>query len=131
MTRINVGIPPHELCDAHLIAEYRELPRAWNGKFINKPPLHFTLGTGHVLWCAQYPGMLSDRFVAIVAEMQYRGFSPIFLTPPEFALISDKRPPLHEVERARPILQERIRSRLSTAKREPKWTNRTKPDWVN
>jgi len=37
MTRINIGILPHDLTDQHLLAEFRELPRIPNRvkKFVN------------------------------------------------------------------------------------------------
>jgi deoxyribonuclease (pyrimidine dimer) len=54
MTRVNC-IPVRELCDKHLLSEYRELPRVftWLEKVIeknNRPriPAHYVLGTGHM-----------------------------------------------------------------------------------
>ena len=53
MTRINVGIPPAELINQHLIAEHREIKRIPNciakGKYnMDGIPDKFKLGTGHV-----------------------------------------------------------------------------------
>ena len=53
MTRINVGIPPAELVNQHLIAEHREIKRIPNciakGKYnMDGIPDKFKLGTGHV-----------------------------------------------------------------------------------
>ena len=58
MTRINVGICEEELCDQHLVAEYRELPRLFG--HIPKGPIPgcFTLGRGHVNYCSQFQGFL-------------------------------------------------------------------------
>ena len=59
MTRINL-VPPEELYDQHIIAEYREirsltrgLLRCFNGKKgipKSRIPKKFTLNTGHVLF---------------------------------------------------------------------------------
>lgn len=117
MTRVNVGIEPHELCDQHLIAEYRELPRCF-ASFKQRPPEQFTLGRGHVTWCAQYPGMLADRHRALVAEMRRRGFRVSYPEPP---VADGARPEQKEVARARRIVLERIRERLGSMK-EPRWS---------
>lgn len=75
MTRINVGISVEELCDQHLVAEYRELPRAFGVPPKTPPPPAFKLGKGHVAWCAQSQGSLLLRLVELRQEMQYRGFA--------------------------------------------------------
>jgi len=129
MTRINLGIEPQELCDSHLLGEYRELPRFWNLRLVSKPPLHFTLNKGHVLWCAQFPRTLAERFADLVAEMQHRGFKPQFLRAPAAARRSTLRAPASELERARPLLQERILAGLPTMRRVV-WTGRAIPVWV-
>lgn len=123
MTRINVGICPRDLCDQHLLAEYRELPRAFK-KPKGKAPGGFKLGPGHVTWCAQFPGMLAERFLAIVDECQRRGFSVQFKDPPSGAL-DGERPPTEEVLRARSIVASRIKERLDGMIRNghaPRWT---------
>lgn len=81
MTRINV-VPVTELCDKHLLAEYRELPRvfalatAWynRGGDVEDLPAVYTLGTGHVkffydklLWCF-------NRQFYLYGECLARGF---------------------------------------------------------
>ena len=53
MTRINIGIPPKQLTNKHLIAEHREIKRIPNviskGKYnLKSIPPEFTLGKGHV-----------------------------------------------------------------------------------
>ena len=113
MTRINVGIDPKTLCDQHLIAEYRELPRLWNFKSKTKPPPFFKLGSGHVIWCAQYQGMLVDRFKSIVDEMFYRGFKVSFPNPPD-NILNNLRPNENEIKYAGVIVQERLNSKLKT-----------------
>lgn len=54
MTRINL-VHPSRLCDQHLLAELRELPRIPNGvlsgrlkRHYDDAPEHYVLGYGHV-----------------------------------------------------------------------------------
>ena len=131
MTRINVGIYPRELCDQHLIAEYKELPRAFAlrfGEYRTDTPKNFCLGRGHVLWCGAHAVSLMHRFDALVAEMQARGFNPKFTEAPD--LRNEWQWADWEEQRARRILIPRICSRLVSMSREPKWTNRVAPEWV-
>ena len=115
MTRINVGIFPEELCDKHLVAEYRELPRLWNFHPKSSPPDHFVLGKGHMLWCVQFPGMLYDRFVGLVNEMRFRGFTVNYPSPPEWAR-NGKRPNQLEIDKARVIVMDRLKERMINMK---------------
>lgn len=85
MTRINT-IDPRFLCDKHLAAEYRELPRVLNlavkrlesldPRFVmdNYPnvPDTYRLGTGHVTFFADKLGWLYRRHLQLIAELQYR-----------------------------------------------------------
>lgn len=84
MTRINC-VPPQELCREHLVAEYRELPRAltlvkaaaWcRGERPDDPrnPRAYTLGTGHVRFFYPRVLFLHRRFTALVQEMDLRGY---------------------------------------------------------
>ena len=85
MTRINI-IPPKELYDQHLIAEYREItmvPAALNrtlnsknGLDHNKIPKKYTLNKGHVYFFYNKGKYLNLRYLKIIKEMQYRGFQP-------------------------------------------------------
>jgi len=88
MTRINSAIPPADLCDQHLVAEYRELPRisglAWKratstGKKV-QAPLEFTLGQGHMAFFVDKGGFCAFRFGLLVNEMEARGFHVNFRT---------------------------------------------------
>ena len=130
MTRINVGIEPSELCDQHLQAEYRELPRLFNKVSKNKAPIRFKLGKGHNLWCQERQGLLHDRYIAIIKEKEYRGFKSKYQSPPPETK-NGKRPSEAELKRARSILLERIRERMdsmwdsSDPKNWPRWTKRT------
>jgi hypothetical protein len=136
MTRINAGILPCELCDAHLIAEYKELPRmvAFAEKRLSTHgsagprPQEPTLGTGHMAYFLPFGKTLQDRFLSLVAEMKYRGFSPAFDWrgyPQELNGIMDEE---HEAK-ARILLMDRIRTRLAGMDR-VKWTKRNKPEWA-
>lgn len=85
MTRINC-IPVEELHNKHLVAEYRELPRALTlaVKHIKKPvgitwykfPAAYTMGTGHVRFFYNRLKYLEQRYSALIVEMQRRGFEP-------------------------------------------------------
>jgi hypothetical protein len=134
MTRINVGIKPCELCDQHLIAEYKELPRAYGKRYKARPPEHFRLGTGHVAWCAQYQQSLWVRHRELVAEMHHRGFATnINLSMPDndaFYAFGWMCWQVTEEKRARYILQDRIHERLDTMRGAPRWTRRLRPEWV-
>jgi|SRR5690606_3044651 len=87
MTRINC-IPPQQLSRAHLVAEYRELPRIFalvraaiqRGEKPTDPrnPQVYTLGRGHVRFFYPRLGYLVERQQAIIAEMIARGYNPSF-----------------------------------------------------
>lgn len=79
MTRINL-VPPSTLHSKHLLAEYRELPRVFKLAEAAqhrdiKIPAAYLLGTGHVAFFYNKLGFLAQRFQAIVAECQKRGFN--------------------------------------------------------
>lgn len=80
MTRINVGIPPKELTNKHLIAEHRELKRIPNvvarGRYnLKSIPPQFTLGKGHVSFFYDKLGYLKERYVDLYNECISRGFN--------------------------------------------------------
>lgn len=88
MTRINI-IPPSELNDKMLLAEYREIARLPNnlrkslsrkGKpfSMSEIPDKYTLGKGHVKFFYLRMQFLKNRFLSLVLEMQNRGFTPKF-----------------------------------------------------
>lgn len=137
MTRINIGIPAVELCDEHLVVEYRELPRmrsfvvqrlrcfVGTGPRPEEPTLDF----GHMCYFIPYGKWLRARFESLVAEMVYRGFQPTFIWreyPVQFTVLD--LPPGHE-DIGRPLLRARILCRLA-GMRSPRWTNRTPPSWA-
>jgi|TARA_R110000787_G_scaffold71914_1_gene160166 deoxyribonuclease (pyrimidine dimer) len=80
MTRINVGIPPAELVNQHLLAEHREIKRIPNcvakGKYnMDGMPERFKLGTGHVKFFYNKLLYLKKRYVTIYEECIKRGFN--------------------------------------------------------
>lgn len=88
MTRINL-VPVSELCDAHLLAEHREIKRIPNCILNNKVKLdgnygeQYTLGKGHVRFFYNKLPWLFLRYGDIHAECLRRGFnvknySPVF-----------------------------------------------------
>jgi hypothetical protein len=91
MTRINT-VDPRVLTSKHLVAEYRELPRIFGlaaaafqrGELPTDPrnPTTYCLGAGHVRFFYNKLAFLTDRFRAIVLEMQSRGFHPQYTNPP-------------------------------------------------
>ena len=80
MTRINVGIPPVELINQHLIAEHREIKRIPNciakGKYnMEGIPDKFKLGTGHVKFFYNKLLYLKNRYTSLYNECIKRGFN--------------------------------------------------------
>jgi len=128
MTRINVSIPPADLCDQMLLAELRELPRCYAHRQDGGPE-RFTLGAGHVLWCSRYQRSLAERHLDLREEAAiHRGFlvAPMRV----FAqFTADQEWSFSDLLDAYGPLTERIKLRLSQMVRQPKWTNRPRPSW--
>ena len=86
MTRINL-VPPEELSDQHLVAEYREifmvgssLQRSlrspnW-GEAKKSIPKKFTLNKGHVKFFYDKGKYLSERYDELINEMKKRNMNP-------------------------------------------------------
>lgn len=78
MTRINV-VPVSELCDKHLLAEYRELPRVFTCARQPLPgekfPTAYTLGAGHMKFFYDKLAFLYRRAKALYKEGRARGFN--------------------------------------------------------
>ena len=133
MTRINAGVPPSTLCDQHLIAEYRELPRIHPLalRYVNKPvtlasrqPDEFKLGKGHMLFFVDKGRYLHGRWYTITREMRRRGFT-VNLEWREWpqSLYGDWVPS----ERETKIAQDRIDERLTEMSEDgnpPRYTKR-------
>ena len=88
MTRINL-VAPSTLHTKHLVAEYRELPRAFSlarkAQYIlhtKHIPKEYVLGTGHVTFFYDKLLFLIKRYTLLCAEMSIRGFNfnPISLS---------------------------------------------------
>ena len=118
MTRINIGVPPRELTNKHLIAEHREIKRIPNvvskGKYnLKGVPPQFTLGKGHVSFFYDKLGYLKKRYIELYTECRARGFnvqnyeSSWDNVPPE--LMNDYTPTERDVQ----IITERINDRLA------------------
>lgn len=124
MTRINC-IPPSELVDKHLVAEYRELPRIFGlvkkaqergltPLNINATP-DYVLGTGHVKFFYDKLQYLQKRQQMLINEMRKRVFKPKFVNVEELMQginqmwYGDWEPD----EKAMAINRARIKERLS------------------
>lgn len=85
MTRINI-LPPEELTDQHLVAEYREIfmvgpslqrsLKSKNGFDKNRIPKRYTLNGGHVLFFYDKGEYLHKRYIDLINEMKLRGMNP-------------------------------------------------------
>lgn len=85
MTRVNL-VPPKELMDQHLLAEWRELKmvpaslrRSLRGysvdEILRRIPPKFTLGRGHVTFFYDKLSYLYARYQYLVEELLARGFN--------------------------------------------------------
>ena len=121
MTRINVGIPPAELINQHLIAEHREIKRIPNciakGKYnMEGIPDKFKLGTGHVKFFYNKLLYLKNRYTSLYNECIKRGFNVqnyigAWNNVPE-KLMNDYKPTYVD----RLIVQQRINEKLNNEK---------------
>ena len=118
MTRINVGIPPSELTDKHLLAEHREIKRIPNcvlkGKYnMDGIPDRFKLGKGHVKFFYNKLFYLFKRYIKLYDECKNRGFNvQNYCKAWDYApkeLLNDYEP----TERDRLIVQQRINEKLN------------------
>ena len=110
MTRINL-VPVEELCNKHLVAEYRELPRISKAaKHITDAPSSYVLGKGHCKFFYDKGLFLQKRFAQLVAEMNKRGFTTNFTEYRQHpdGLNNDYVPSDNEIE----INRQRIKERL-------------------
>ena len=129
MTRINI-VPPNELTDQHLIAEYREItmvPAALKRTLLSKGGLrknkistHYTLNTGHVYFFYNKGKYLHRRYDELIREMRLRGFTadPKRVFPYEIfmdnGLYEDWIPTIEDYK----IIRERIRQKIAM---KPEW----------
>jgi len=133
MTRINI-VPPKELSDQHLVAEYREifmvgpaLQRSLKSSRFNvqRIPKTYTLGQGHVMFFYDKGCYLQKRYCSLRDQMISRGMKPnpsrvfdINKFPQPFR--RDWVPSANELQ----IARERINSKIAQKKH---WYRFTKP----
>ena len=128
MTRINI-LPPTELTDQHLIAEYREitmvpgsLKRTLKSKVGFRPERiskKYTLNAGHVYFFYDKGEYLDKRYDELVEEMKFRGFNPDPERRFPQELYNDWMPTLEEQK----IVKQRIEEKI---KMKPNWYRHTK-----
>ena len=128
MTRINL-LPPQELYDQHLMAEYRELPmvlaslrRSLRSPNFNvgKIPKQYTLNSGHVMFFYSRLEWLKCRYDLLCEELYKRNYN---ISPDDRNVVWDGFPKWcygtwKETERDIDINRKRIVERISA-----------KPDW--
>ena len=117
MTRINVGVPPMELCDKHLMAEAREIKRIPNcvakGKYdLKGQPKEFTLGTGHVKFFYDKLGYLFTRYEELYTECISRGFNVEYYGDAWNDIPKNLMGHYEPTDEDRAIIRERINERL-------------------
>lgn len=133
MTRVNV-VPVEELSNQWLIAEYRELPRVIKQDIsIEGAPDRYCLGKGHVKWAKKHACWTIGRYFQICIEMRYRGFT---VSHPAWRLYNEwdgegKGYAYALSKRDIAINRQRLIEKYRLKPNYYKWTNRTKPEWLN
>jgi deoxyribonuclease (pyrimidine dimer) len=133
VTRINV-VPPEELADQHLVAEYREIFMVGSAlqRSLRSPnwaknkktwPSTFKLNGGHVKFFYDKGKYLQKRYRELIAEMKRRGMNP----DPARLFKRDQWPDdLYNdwtpTETARKIVRQRIRERIAARPGWYRWT---------
>jgi len=133
MTRINI-IPPEELMDQHLIAEYREITMvpgslkrtlaSKKGLDVSKIPSTYTLNKGHVYFFYNKGKYLAKRYQLLITEMKKRGFNPDSNRKFPIEIFKDNKldndwtPSQYDYAIIRQRIQERIEQR-------PSWYRKT------
>jgi len=136
MTRINIGIPPKQLTNRHLMAEHRELKRIPNvvsrGRYnLKTAPPEFTLGKGHVSFFYDKLGYLKERYIELYNECRARGLNvQSYLSswdgvPPQ--LMNSYTPTERDIQ----IVSERIADRLANPLAKQKRENGLQKDVRN
>ena len=130
MTRINL-VPPEELCDQHLLAELRELPRIPNavlkGRYsLEGMPKEYTLGKGHVKFFYNKLSFLMVRYDCLMREACMRGFNISYRFPMASVLtdysITGLVNTYFPTPEALALNRARIAERLEAMK--PRWTEK-------
>lgn len=127
MTRINL-VPVSELSDQHLIAEYRELPRVFSyAKTLKdfKPVKgSYRLGTGHVKFFVDKLHFLNDRYAALHAEMNNRGFKTSYSSKSFDISIPDVQKKYVPTQKEIQISRERINAKIALKPDWYRWSNK-------
>lgn len=119
MTRINVGVEPHELHSKLLMAEFYEMIRIPNAIItmrvdLSVPiPFDFTLGKGHVRFFYNKIKYLHERYNEIYSEAQSRGFNVIH-NDRSFVLVQKVYPELYKYWFAGPLSRQLIIDRIES-----------------
>lgn len=116
MTRINV-VPPSELCDQHLFAEFRELTRIPNciakGRYsLKDQPQQYTLGTGHVKFFYDKLLWLQRRYGSLEEELLARGWNITNIWPEDVQHLTHLWNDYEVTPEALQINRERIQIRM-------------------
>jgi hypothetical protein len=135
MTRINC-VPPEELHDKFLVAEYHELPRVYTlvKKAIarGQEPKDFesfneyTMGSGHVKFFYTRLKWLAERQTLLIEEMLKRKMRPNFVKFDELftgirrSWFGDWEPDEKALAINRARLEERLKEMAAKPKRKPK-----------
>ena len=136
MTRCNL-VPPSELADQHLFAEWRELKmfpkslarslraRGLQG-VLDIIPAEYTLGKGHVSFFYNKGAYLSTRYIALTAELRKRGvnfdIASTFDPGHVFALNSSLFGPYCPTEAALVVIRTRIAEKIAMKPEWYRWT---------
>lgn len=133
MTRVNL-LPPEELFDQHLMAEYRELPmipaalartlRSRRGLRLEEYPKRFTLNAGHVTFFYDKGRYLDKRYAALTRELTRRGFNldPARLFPAAVFIDNDLYGDWRPDAAALAIIRARLAEKLALR---PDWYRKT------
>lgn len=120
MTRINC-VPPNELTNKHLVAEYRELPRvrhAYPRKTAPTIPATYRMGKGHVTFFYNKGQWLVKRHDALIHEMRNRNFTvnmpPLNLDHWPIECMQDWQPNATDLQTNRQRLSKRLGQQLRT-----------------
>lgn len=124
MTRINANIDPLDLCDQHLLAEYREIVRIPNHVLkhkidSSKIPDTFRLGTGHVKFFYNKIKFLHQRFSKLRSRLIEIGYE-CNITDSSFEQVKNSKPELYndyDLNEGNSIVCDRIIERMSSMKK--------------
>jgi len=135
VTRINV-VEPIELCDQHLLSEFRELVRIPHG-IVNRRvdmqaliPQQYTMGEGHVRFFYDKCLWLQNRYRQLYNEIRRRGFDakfdPFLCDNVPDHLMND----WSVTSLDREVNIARIVHRLQEFRRPARWTRTNPPRWA-